>query len=232
MELEEGDIVLCTVDRIVGAVVFVKIDGNGEGSIVLSEVAPGRIRNIRDYVVPKKKIVCKVLKIDGNNIQLSLRRVTKKEKEEVLKEYNLEKKAKSILNSVLKEKSKEIIEEIKKQGYNLGEFLFSPENHKKILQIIPKPEAERILEIVKKQRAKKTIIKKVISLKTILPEGLNKIKEILEEIKDCEIKYIAGGEYQLKIEDENIKEADQKLRSIVEEIRKKAKKEGIDFEEK
>jgi translation initiation factor 2 alpha subunit (eIF-2alpha) len=57
MELEVGDVVLCTVDRTAGTVVFVKIDGYGEGSIITSEIAPGRIRNLREYVVPKKKIV-------------------------------------------------------------------------------------------------------------------------------------------------------------------------------
>ena len=55
--LEEGDMTLCTVDRIAGTVVFVKIEGEErEGSIILSEIAPGRIRNLRDYVIPKKKI--------------------------------------------------------------------------------------------------------------------------------------------------------------------------------
>ena len=57
MNIEEGDILMCTVDRIVGTVVFVKIDETGqEASIVMSEIAPGRIRNLRDYVFPKKKI--------------------------------------------------------------------------------------------------------------------------------------------------------------------------------
>ena len=88
MNIEEGDIVLCTVDRIVGTNVFVKIDERGkehEGCIVLSEVAPGRIRNLRDYVFPHKKIVCKVLRISGDRIDLSLRRVTQKE-QKALKE--------------------------------------------------------------------------------------------------------------------------------------------------
>jgi len=74
MELEVGDVVLCTVDKIAGTVVFVKIDRNGEGNIITSEIAPGRIRNLREYVVPKKKIVCKILRISPNgNINLSLR---------------------------------------------------------------------------------------------------------------------------------------------------------------
>jgi translation initiation factor 2 alpha subunit (eIF-2alpha) len=83
MVLETGDVVLCTVDRIVGTTVFVHIEGNGEGSIILSEIAPGRIRNIRDYVVPKKKIICKVLRISGDRIELSLRRVTLKEQKDI-----------------------------------------------------------------------------------------------------------------------------------------------------
>ena len=91
MELEVGDIVLCTVDKIVGTTVFVKIEGDGEGSIVVSEIAPGRIRNLRDYVVPKKKIVCKVLRISEKNVELSLRRVSLKEKKERMEQLKQEK---------------------------------------------------------------------------------------------------------------------------------------------
>src|SRR4030065_438102 len=94
-KLEVGDIVLCTVDRIVGTVVFVKIPSENreiEGSILMSEIAPGRIRNIRDYVVPKKKIACKVLRISPQgNTELSLRRVSQKEKKEVIEQEKQEK---------------------------------------------------------------------------------------------------------------------------------------------
>ena len=55
MDYEQGDIVLCTVDRIVGTTVFVKMPGNKEGTIILSEIAPGRIRNLREHVVKKRK---------------------------------------------------------------------------------------------------------------------------------------------------------------------------------
>ena len=118
MTFEVGDIVLCTVDRIVGTIVFVKIPLNGkeiEGSIVMSEIAPGRIRNLRDYVVPKKKIVCKVLRISGDRIDLSLRRVTLKEQKEIKEQYKQEKSYKSILKSVLEKKAEGIIKEILKE---------------------------------------------------------------------------------------------------------------------
>src|SRR3989304_1204806 len=128
MALEEGDIVLCTVDRIVGTTVFVKIEGeDSEGSIITAEIAPGRIRNLRDYVIPKKKIVCKILRVQGKNIELSLRRVTSKKK-------------------------------------------------------------------------KKAVVKKEFGLRTAKSNGLILIKELLEKIKDAEIKYLAAGKYSISTE--------------------------------
>ena len=83
-QLAEGEIVLCTVEKIIGTTVFVKIEGNGEGTIVTSEISPGRIRNLRDYVIPGKKIVCKIIRVREGAINLSLRRVKPSEKKELL----------------------------------------------------------------------------------------------------------------------------------------------------
>ncbi|MEK6844728.1 MAG: hypothetical protein AABX44_00570, partial [Nanoarchaeota archaeon] len=122
MALEEGDLVLCTVEKIVGTIVFVNISGEKkEGSIVLSEIAPGRIRNLRDYVVPKKKIVCKVLRISPERVDLSLRRVTQNEKKQIIEEYNQEKSYENILKSILGDNSKQIIDKIKEKE-NLYNF--------------------------------------------------------------------------------------------------------------
>jgi translation initiation factor 2 alpha subunit (eIF-2alpha) len=109
-KLEEGQIVRCTVDKIAGTIVFVKIDDyNQEGTITFSEISPGRIRNIRDYVVPKKKIVCKVLKIDnrGESIADFLENV--KDETKHLEKY-IEKGAAEKISKILKEKKeKEIV---------------------------------------------------------------------------------------------------------------------------
>ena len=89
--IEVGDILLCVVEKIEGTVVFVKLPDGSQGSIVLSEIAPGRIRNLRDYVFPGKNIVCKVLRIGSGRIDLSLRRVTPKEIKDLREDLNLEK---------------------------------------------------------------------------------------------------------------------------------------------
>jgi len=76
---EESDYVTCTVTNIQHNSVFVNIhEYDKSGMITISEIAPGRIRNIRDYVVEGKVIVCKILNVNKERgyIDLSLRRVT------------------------------------------------------------------------------------------------------------------------------------------------------------
>jgi len=233
MVLEEGDMVLCTVDRIAGTVVFVKIEGEEkEGSIILSEIAPGRIRNLREYVIPKKKIVCKVLKTAGGSTSLSLRRVTQKEKKEVMDEYNQERSYVSILKSVVKEKSNEVLENITKNGRLYDFFEEARTNPKELEDLIGKENTKKILEIIFEQKKKSKIIKKTISLKTQEPNGLYLIKKVLENPEEIEIKYLSAGKYSLKIETEDGKKGEQELKTFLEKVEKKAKETGVQFESK
>ncbi|MBT3405464.1 hypothetical protein HN832_00825 [archaeon] len=227
--LEVNDIVLCTVDRIMGTIVFVKIDNHGEGSIVLSEIAPGRIRNLRDYVVPKKQIICKVIRIKGDRIELSLRRVTPKEQKELKEKIKQEKSYRGILKSVLGEKVDEIISKIKAKE-PFYEFMQNvKEDSKELEKLIGKKESEKILEILKSQKEKKVELKKEITLKTTNPNGLELIKEILGNAKEVDIRYISAGKYNLKTEAENIKKADNKLKEIIIQIEKQAKENNFEF---
>ena len=228
-QLEEGDIISCTVDRIVGTVVFVKVDGAGEGSIIFSEIAPGRIRNIRDYVVPKKKVICKILRFSPGNINLSLRRVTLKEKKEKLEEDKQEKSYTSILKSVLKENAKKIIEEIRKTERLFDFFIEAKEDSKNLEKFIGKEDTKKVMDIVKTQKQKKIIVKKELSISTKKSNGLTLIKELLADLKEVKVKYISAGHYTLEIESEDPKTADQKLREILLDLEKTAKKQGLEF---
>ena len=233
MALEEGDVVFCTVDRIVGTNVFVKIsekDKDVEGCIVMSEIAPGRIRNIRDYVVPKKKIACKVLRISGDRIDLSLRRVTQKEQKEVKEMYNQEKSYESILKSVLGERGQRIIETISKNS-RIYDFLNeAKENPKNLEELIGKEDAKKILDIINaQQKSRKVVLKKEVLLTTSNPNGIEIIKKLLGKIKDVEVKYISAGKYVLKTESGDAKKSDHQLRDILIELEKDAKKAGTEF---
>jgi translation initiation factor 2 alpha subunit (eIF-2alpha) len=232
MELEQGDIVLCTVDRIIGTTVFVRIEtpqGEIEGTIITSEIAPGRIRNLREYVVPKKKIVCKVLRISGNQINLSLRRVTQKEKKELLDQAKQEKSYESILRSVLKEKSDEIIKKIKTEK-SIYEFIeTSKENPKEMEKLLGKENSSKILEIANVQKEKKIIIKKIVNVTTTDPNGLEKIKNLFNKPREMEIKYISAGKYSVKVISNEAKKANNELKAYTEELEKEAKENNLNI---
>ncbi len=229
--LEQGDVVLCTVERIAGTTVFVSIEGNGEGTIITSEIAPGRIRNLRDYVVPKKKIVCKILRINDKKVELSLRRVSQKEQKEVLEKAQHERSYRNIFKSVLGDKFQSTIESIEKEE-RFYEFIEEiKENPKKLDKFVNSSDAKKILEIINSQKQKISTAKKEINFTISSPEGLDLIKEILGKAKnkDIVVKYISAGKYSLKKESENLKRADQDLRVYAEEIENFAKSNGGEF---
>lgn len=232
MELKEGDLVLCIVDKIIKTTVFVKIDGNGEGTIVTSEIASGRIRNLRDYVVPSKKIVCKVIRIEGNNIDLSLRRVTGKETKEVMEAHERERNALSIIRSVVKEKAEEVAENIKKQG-SVYDFLQNCKiNPEKLGEFLKKDDAEKICKILQEKKDKKVEVKKEFKLSSKKPDGIKIIKEILSSCKICDITYLAAGKYSIKIIAKDYKEANAEMNKSLIEIERLAKEKKAEFEVK
>jgi len=198
MEIEQNDILFCTVERITKTNVSVKINGTKlTGSIIMSEIAPGRIRNIRDYVVPKKTIICKVLNVTNNNIHLSLRRVKEKERKEIIEQNKIEKNYRSILKSVLKEKTPEIVGKITESS-TLYVFLEeAKKDSKKLEKLIGKENSKKVLEILNTQKEKTISLKKEIKLTTTKPTGLTLIKkkEVIEKIEkdakklDIEILY-------------------------------------------
>lgn len=229
--MEIGDNVLCTVDRIIGTTVFVKIDGvQTEGSIVMSEIAPGRIRNLRDYVVPKKRIVCKVLRIsEAGNIDLSLRRVSQKERKEVIEKSEQEKSYKSILKGILGAEAEKAIEEISKID-DIPSFLEEAKtNQEKLEKIVGKENTQKIITVLNTQKKKKTTIKKEIHLTSLKPNGITLIKKVLEIFKGINVKYLSAGRYSLELESEDVKSADKKIKEMIDSAEKESKRAGIEF---
>jgi translation initiation factor 2 alpha subunit (eIF-2alpha) len=227
--LEPGDLVIGIVDRIVGTVVFVKLDEKTEGSIVLSEIAPGRIRNLREYVVPNKKIVCKVLRIsDSGTIELSLRRVSQKEKKEIFEKEELKKSYYNIIKSILKENSEKVIKEIETKEGIIEFFEEIKKEKEKGKEYFSEEELNRILQIINSYKKKKRLIKKEISLLSYKPEGVLLIKKILNS-NEIKIRYIAAGRYSLEIESEDPKEAEKKIKNYLIDLEKNAKKGGLEF---
>lgn len=232
-ELEEGQIVLCTVEKIIGTTVFVSIDNNGEGTITTSEIAPGRIRNLRDYVAPGRKIVCKVLNIRDNRIQLSLRRVKQNEKKELLDKIAKEKSYLAILKTTLGEDSEKTIKKITEK-YSITDFFeLLKETPKLLEEYIDKKMAEKIFNILESKKEKLKEIKQIFKLSDSSSSGIKKIKNILEEScknSKCEVTYIAAGKYRLSLVGKDFKKLKSETHKVLENIEKLAKKQNSFFE--
>ena len=231
---EEGELLLCTVTKIFGHSVFVNVeDYNRSGMIHISEISPGRIRNLRDYVVEGKKIVCVVLRInqEKGHIDLSLRRVNEGQKRKKLEGIKQEQKAEHIVKQIAKDLHKEekqfldiITEKISKKYDSLHSCFSDIVGDKLDLKDleIEKDAAEKITEFVKeKMKPKKVIIGGDISINVFKGDGVEIIKKALKKAKDlgkASIKYNGGGTYNIIVEEEDYKKAEQLLKQCTEGI--------------
>ncbi|MEK6873682.1 MAG: hypothetical protein AABW91_02460 [Nanoarchaeota archaeon] len=223
---QEGDIILCKVIDIVKTNVFVETLDGIKGSIVMSEIAPGRIRNIRDYVVPNKIIVCKILSIRDNHLFLSLRRVKLNEQKEVLEDYKKEKSYGGIVKTISKN-AEEIIKKIS-QKYSLIEFLDdSKENPEILKEFFSKEESEKLEKILVSKKEKEKILKKEFSLTCISPDGIKIIKSMLEKYEG--IKYLGNSVYVITRKSHDLKKADQEIKEILKTIEDNSEKSKCNF---
>jgi translation initiation factor 2 subunit 1 len=99
---EPGDLVIATVVKITSYGAYVQLDEyDKEGLLHVSEVASRWVRNIRDYVREGQKVVLKVLRVhpEKGHVDLSRRRVTKRDKKEKLLLWKKDRKAESLLRT-------------------------------------------------------------------------------------------------------------------------------------
>jgi translation initiation factor 2 alpha subunit (eIF-2alpha) len=231
MEYQEKDVVLCVVEKIAGTTVFVKIENNIEGTITFSEIAPGRIRNIRDYVSPGRRIVCKILRKDSNGtLNLSLRRVTSKEKKEVMDNYDKEKTGISIIRRIVGKDSEEIIKKIYEKEGNVYNFLQKSKDKKIELQkYLTKEQTENIIKILNEKKEKFKEIKRGFFLKCKKEDGIERIKEILLPHQE-NIIYLGAGRFSISKKASDYKQAEKEIDKILGNIEENSRKEKCDFE--
>ena len=229
--LKEDDIVLCTVKRVEGTTVFLEIENfpGVQATMIFSEVSPGRIRNIRDYIAIKKKIVCKVLLIRNEHPELSLRRVTSKEREEILDHHKKEKILENIIKPVLKDKTQSILQKIKEK-YELSDFLDEArENPKLIEKFVAKSHAPELIKIFSEKREKEKEVKQIIKLTSQSSSGLKDIKKTLDN-EEAKIYYLGSSKFSVSVKAKDYKIANFQIEKILEEIKQKAKKLNVTLE--
>lgn len=230
---EEDELVICTVTTVHFHSVFVKLDEYEKtGLIHISEISPGRIRNIRDFVTEGKKIVCKVLNVDKDkgHIDLSLRRVNESQKRNKVNEVKKEQAAEKMvefsakkLNLDPKELYKEIFEKIQKNYpsvYSFFEAIIDGSASLKDLGL--SKEVDETLTSLIKDRIVPPKIKISGKLKLVSYDsnGLDIIKKSLVDAENIDkdkikIRYEGTGNYNITVESDNYKEAEKILEKAV-----------------
>ena len=230
MEYHEGDLVLCKVLDVNNSITTVELPDGSKGTIISSEIASGRIKFMRNYVVPNKKIVCKVLEVSGGRVALSLRRVNVKEKKTVLQEYKQKMATDVALKQILGNDYEKINQKILKDfSGNLDFIKAAKEDHSLIEKYLPKQAVEKVLVIVNKKK-KQSEMRYEIMLTCLKSDGLNIIKEILDIANSAlKVSYVSAGKYSLKYACDDFKKGKQDMKEVLEDLEKKAKKEGCEF---
>ena len=243
---EEGDLVLCTVTNVQFHSVFVDIEEYGKGGMIhISEVSPGRIRNIRDFVREGKKVVCKVLRINQEKgyIDLSLRRVNESEKKRKIEDTKKEQNAEKIIEIAagkigIQTESlyKEVSEKITKNYSSLHEFFEDVIKNESILEeAIPDKKYLKIIGDTIKQRIKpsEVEIKGKLKISTFAPDGIDVIKEALKRAENAgngkiSINYLGSGLYRFMVKAPDYKEAEKLMKNATESaISMVTKHEGV-----
>lgn len=231
---EWGELVLCTVDRITPFAAWCKLEEyDGEGMIHVSEVSGKWVHDIREFVKPKKQYVAKVVKVDyqKNQLNLSLKRVSKMEEKQKMNNYRREQRANKMLELAGKELGKTLEQAYEEVGFLLqekfGELFVAFEEAKESKENLTKKGvskqwADAIADIVEKNlQEREIIIKADLELKSYDEDGVKKIKEILKNIQSktgAKVKYISAPNYRIEIITKDPKSTEKKLVQELEKV--------------
>ena len=221
---EDSELVLCTVTSVQHHSVFVNIEEYGlNGMIHISEVSPGRIRNIRDFVREGKVIVCKVLRVnrERGHVDLSLRRVTETQQRSKINEIKQQQKAEKIVETVALKlgidagKLFETLTENALKEYASVSSFFSEvaESNVDLSKYKLGKDVSEELTAAIKQRIKpaEVAIKGSLMLTSYAQNGVEVIKEALKKVANsgADVQYISAGKYKVIIRASNYKTAEQ-----------------------
>ena len=235
---EVGEFVVATVERVTNYGAYVMLDEYGkEGLLHISEISSTWVKNIRDFVREKQKVVLKVLRVNPRkgHVDLSLRRVTKREKREKIRSWKKERRAESLLRDV-SEKLNMPIEEIYEKARvpiekKFGEIYKGLEKTAKegatVLTELGIPEDIAVtLEKIAKERIRISMVKitGLLELECTKPDGAVVIRDTLlraQNIKKSEgtevrVYTVSPPSYRIEVLAENYKKAETLLQKATD----------------
>ncbi len=230
---QRNEVVICRVKRIYPNSVTADIVEYGiTGMIHVSEVASRWVRNIREFLKENQYVICRVVDVHGDNIQLSVKRVRYEERTAKMNEFKRERKAEKLMELVAKRMKKSLEEAYNEVGFRLQDefgslsraFDFAyrkPELLKD--KGIPGAWAEAMADIAKKNYYEKTYrVVANLDMRCYSPDGVKRIKGALSKASDqgLEVKYISAPRYMVIGKGKNIRDVKDRIAKALNEIKK------------
>ena len=236
---ESGDLVIATIESVMDYGAYANLDEyNKRGFLHISEISSARIRNVRDFIREKQKMVLKVLRVDleKGHIDLSLRRVTKRERIEKIKAWKKDRKGEVLLRAVAEKVGLPIHEVYQKAGVILEERDGLYEGFEKVLKEgiealtkldIPEDIAKAFAQVAEERiRIKMVKVRGTLEIRCMKPNGVKCIKDAFmdakksKKAKDTKIEYlvIAAPRYNLEVSADNWKRAEEVLEEVSQNI--------------
>jgi translation initiation factor 2 subunit 1 len=236
---EPGDLVMATVESVMDYGAYANLDEyNRRGFLHISEISSARIRNVRDYVREKQKMVLKVLRVDveKGHIDLSLRRVTKRERIEKVKSWKKDRKGEALLHAVadragipqeeIYQKAGTILEE--KIGLYEGFEKAVTEGPEALTKLgIPEDLAKIIAQVAEERITLKLVkVRGILEVRCMKPNGVICIQEAFQaakktaKSKDAKIEFavVSAPKYSVEVAAENWKRAEEVLNQVSEAV--------------
>lgn len=244
---EAGDLVIATIQNVTDYGAYAKLDEyDKQGLLHVSEISSSWIRNIRDFVREGQKVVLKVLRVDveKGHIDLSLRRVTKREKIDKMMLWKRERKAEALLRGVAEKTGLSAEEAYEKAGaavereYGLYEgFEKAAKEGAEVLTKIGVAEdvANAFVEVAQERiRVPLVRVKGIVEVSCSKPNGVRIIKESFlnakkaEKSRDAKLRFyvIAAPKYCVEVLADNYKRAEDILQKVAQAIISNVSKAG------
>ncbi len=236
---EYGDLVIATIEKVVDYGAYANLEEyNRQGLLHISEISRGRVRRIRDYVKENQKMVLKVIRVnvEKGQINLSLRRVTRRERIEKNKSWKQNRKAKALLKEVAEKVGLPTQEVYQKAGALLEEEYGLYEGFEKVVKEgiefltklgIPEDLAKVIAQVAEERiKVKRVKVRGVIEVRCMKPNGVKCIQDAFisagksHRAKDAKIEFyvIAAPRYSVEVSADNWKRAEELFEKVCESV--------------
>jgi translation initiation factor 2 subunit 1 len=239
---EVGYLVIATVKRVESYGAYVGLDEYDakEGLLHISEISSRWVRNIRNHVRPGQKVVLQVLRTDQSKeqVDLSLRRVSRDEKRKKLEEWKKARKAETLLTQAAHELKMETNVLYESEGSKIVDYYESlyegleAASKKGVLALIESGVSDNVAEVLYSIAKDKIVFKGVtvqgiIEMTSLNNEGVEDIKmafvdaaEVADEHESSiNITTMGAPKYRIELTADDYKKAELALDKTVSSIR-------------